>query len=385
MNRRVTPADGAPVDVWQPGRTHPTVVVLCEGPGPVLLDDEPAPGSGAPLTLAPGDSVQWEQDRALTVAVPDGADPSSVIVSENPGQPTPATAIARAILAQGLAADIASAISLAGVPAIDRPAVLLAPWSATIPAGTMWLSGALDVGAYATTIVTAAVHGTGTSAPEQTTLELRWLAGDGTTVIATDRVTLWLAPGGGGQTWALQAPAWGAWLQVAVTAQPGVTTTAVNLTLSVVGSFREKPAARSVVTAGGTWGGDVTSTSRPRMSQAVRVFSRGPIPSGQTWRDALSPAWPGGRLTINAQTTLPLSSPGVLNLLGINDAQQVDAVASWTLAAGAQRWTWTIDTPPDVALGFSLPNAGGFTSGSWDIEAVWAATPIGLPGTLADL
>lgn len=381
MNRRVTPTDGAPVDVWQPGRTHPTVVVLCEGPGPVLLDDEPAPGSGAPLTLAPGDSVQWQQDRALTVAVPDGAAPSSVIVSENPGQPTPATAIARAILAQGLAVDIASAISLAGVPAIDRPAVLLAPWAATIPAGITWLSGALDVAEYATVIVTAAVSGVDTTDPEQTQLELRWLTADGT-AISTDRVTVWLAPGGGGQTWSLQAPAWGAWLQLALTAPSGVTTSAVNLTTSVVGSYRERAAARSVVTAGGKWGGSVTSTSRPRMSQAVRVFSRAAIPSGETWRDAISPGWPGSRLTLNVQTNIALTGELAFNLLGINELQQVDAVASWTLGSGQRRWTWTVDTPPDTALGFSLPNTGGPASGTWEVEAVWAATPIGLPGAV---
>ena len=169
-------------------------------------------------------------------------------------------------------------------------------------------------------------------------------------------------------------------MQLAVTVPSGITTTSAMLTASVIASFRDRGVGRSVVTAAGAWGANVTSTSRPRMSQAVRVFSRSALAVGQTWRDAISPAWPGSRLTINAQTVATLTAEGVLNLFAINDLQAIDAVASWTLAAGARRWTWTIDTPPDTALGFSLTSPG--STGAWDIEAVWSETPVSLPGSL---
>lgn len=384
MNRAFAPGAGKPVDVWLPEQRHGAVVVVNVGDVTVLVDDTPPPGS-EPLELAPGESIPWDADRALTLAVGDlEPTPGAVLVTENTGQSSGARAIAQAILAQGLAVDIAQAISVAGVPAIDRPQVLMPTTSATIPSGQTWLSGALDVSAYATAIVQLAAVGAGTSTPEQVTAELRWLTDDGATIIATDRITLWLAPGGGAQTWCLQAPAWGSRLQLAVTVPATLTTTSVTLGASVVGSFRDRPAGRSVVTSAGAWGGDLTSTARPRMSPAVRVFSVAGIPSGKTWRDAFSPGWPGSQLTINAQTSIALTGAMAFNLLAINDLQQIDAVASWTLPSGTQRWSWTINTPPDTAIGFSLPNTGGVATGSWDVEAVWATTPVGLPGVLLD-
>lgn len=382
MNRAFAPAAGRPVDVWLPGQQHPDAVVVNVGDVVVLLDDTPPPGS-EPLELAPGESIPWDAGRGLSLAVGDlEPTPGRVLVTDNTGQSSGARAIAQAILEQGLAVDIAQAISVAGVPAIDRPVVLLPATSGTIPRGTSWLSGALNVAAYATCVVQLAASGTGTTTPEQLTAELRWLTEDGATVIATDRVTLWLAPAGAGaQTWCLQAPAWGARLQIAVSVPSGLTTTSVSLIAQVVGSFRDRPAGRSVVTPACPWGADLTSSSRARMSPAVLVCTA-TVPTGKVWRDVLSPSWPGERLTLNVQTVNALTGDMAFNLFGVNDAQAIDAVASWTLKSGERRWSWTVDTPPDMAVGFSLPNPSGAASGSWDVEAVWSSTPVGLPGVL---
>ena len=380
MNRSYPIEAGRPVDVWIPGRTHTAVVVVNTGDVVVLVDDTPPPGS-APLELAPGESIPWDANRALSLAVPDWSDPGEVLVTENQGESSGARAIARAIIAQGLAVDVAQAISLAGVPAIDRPVVLLPTQSATITRGTLWLSGAVDVGAYATAVVQLSVRGVGTTTPEQVTAELRWLTEDGVTTIATDRVVLWLDPGGGTQTWCLQAPAWGARLQLAVLVPATLTTTSVVLGASVIGSFRDRGIGRSVVTAPGAWGGTVTSTSRPMISPAVRVWSR-IIPTGAVWRDSISPAWPGVKLTLNVQTITPLSSDLSMQVWAVNDAQVVDTIASWTMGAGAKRWTWALDTPPDTAVGFYLVNTGGAASSQVDVEAIWSQAPVSLPGVL---
>lgn len=393
MGRRYPLSAGQAVDVWRPGVTHAGALVVNEGPGVVWLDTDPAPGT-APMPLSPGDSVPWDANRGLSLTA-DQLRATSVLVTDNSGQPSPATAIARAILEQGLAIDIASAISLAGVPAIDRPAVLLAPTTATVPRGVTWLSGSLDVSSYATCIVTLAARksGTGTPAiPAQVTAELRWLAEDGVTVIATDRKSLWLDPAGSSQTWCLQAPAWGSRLQLAVTVPDtyGVVPATypyagVVIGASVVGSYRDRPAGCSVVTPAGAWAGGVSSTFRGHLSASATTLNSPAIPAGTAWRDAISPAWPGERLTLTVQAPGgPLADPVDLALLVVRADSVVDTVAAWPLAVGSSRWVLGFDTPPDVALLLQARPASG-SPVLLEVETLWSKTPIGLPGTLLNV
>ena len=391
MNRRVQLGAGGAVDVWLPGQLHAAAVVVNVGSAVVELDDTPPPGT-AGLELPPGESIAWDANRGLSITA--GPSGGEVIVTDNGSPTSGARAIARSMLEEGLAADIASAISLAGVPAIDRPAVLMPATTATIPRGTTWLSGSMDVSSYATCIVTvAARRNVASPTPAQVTAELRWLAEDGVTIIATDRVSLWLDQAGSSQTWCLQAPAWGSRLQLAVSVPStyGVIpatypVASVVLGASVVGSYRDRPRGCSVVTPAGAWGGTTTSTFRGHLSASGTTMNTPAIGPGDSWRDAISPAWPGERLTLTVQAPGGALSASVeLSLLVVRTDSVVDTVASWTLATGQSRWTFVVDTPPDVALLVQARPAAGSPDVLLEVEALWSATPIGLPGPLLDV
>ncbi len=110
------------------------------------------------------------------------------------------------------------------------------------------------------------------------------------------------------------------------------------------------------------------------------------IGPGDSWRDAISPAWPGERLTLTVQAPGGALSASVeLSLLVVRTDSVVDTMASWTLATGQSRWTFVVDTPPDVALLVQARPAAGSPDVLLEVEALWSATPIGLPGALLDV
>jgi hypothetical protein len=104
--------------VYLPGRPHPAVTVVNQGPDTVYLSDTDMPTGGVGYPLRPLSTVLWDQDRALYMATA-GSDTANVIVMSNSGAVFDASAIASQILDQGLGTNIAQSISVKGVPLID--------------------------------------------------------------------------------------------------------------------------------------------------------------------------------------------------------------------------------------------------------------------------
>jgi hypothetical protein len=90
--------------------------------------------------LSPGSTIGWDKGRALyaIAAVPAGG---QVTLLTNGGQLNDVSALATAIIDAGLASDIASAISVQGVPVIDDPTTLfLVPTTTNIDSAPLsWI------------------------------------------------------------------------------------------------------------------------------------------------------------------------------------------------------------------------------------------------------
>lgn len=377
---------GVSRDVWLPQQRHGAAVVRVQT-GDVLLEDEPNSGGVGGLPAGVGDAIPWDADRPLTITAAGGTVASVLVVDNtNPVQPG--------------AVSIAREISVAGVPAIDRPATLLAATSATAAAfGGSWTSDVLPVDSYATVLVTVSVAPNNLQVTAAAALlELRWTDDDGA-VITTDRIALWLAPRlpigggfyapGGAQTWLIRSPSLGSGLQLDVTTAATVATQPVTVTASVVASYRAADRAVSVVTATGTrWKGPTevatiqVADHRGSLSPSVSIGTK-TLVAATSWREPITPAWPGRRLTLYVEADSTLSADVPLFVWGLDqDTAEVYSLASVTLTSGASRWTFTIDTPADTAVGFSLPAQAAIVGKAVTIATSWSDVPVGLPGAI---
>lgn len=114
--RAIGPSGAA---IYLPNRPHPLVTIVNQGPDIAYLssDDIPRDPWNEAHPLRVQSTIQWGEDQALYVASP--TEGTTIVITQNAGQVFDASAIAGQILSQGLGANIAQQISLAGVPQID--------------------------------------------------------------------------------------------------------------------------------------------------------------------------------------------------------------------------------------------------------------------------
>jgi hypothetical protein len=164
-----------------PGGFGDDVTVLNTGSATAYLTDQ-APDSttdGQPLSA--GSSLTWTKGQPLWVIGPSS---TTLVVSENTGPIFDAGAIAAQILAQGLAGQIATAINVIGVPAIES-ATVLEDFSAVTPAGfSPGLAGpAIDCSRYQSLrIYCSETYGIGGAYPPPRAYSITWYADAGGTI-----------------------------------------------------------------------------------------------------------------------------------------------------------------------------------------------------------
>jgi hypothetical protein len=164
-----------------PGGFGDDVTVLNTGSATAYLTDQ-APDSttdGQPLSA--GSSLTWTKGQPLWVIGPSS---TTLVVSENTGPIFDAGAIAAQILAQGLAGQIATAINVIGVPAIES-ATVLEDFSAVTPAGfSPGLAGpAIDCSRYQSLrIYCSETYGIGGTYPPPRAYSITWYADSGGTI-----------------------------------------------------------------------------------------------------------------------------------------------------------------------------------------------------------
>jgi hypothetical protein len=157
------------------------VTVLNTGSATAYLTDQ-APDSttdGQPLSA--GSSLTWTKGQPLWVIGPSS---TTLVVSENTGPIFDAGAIAAQILAQGLAGQIATAINVIGVPAIES-ATVLEQFSVVTPAGfSPGLAGpAIDCSRYQSLrIYCSETYGIGGAYPPPRPYSITWYADAGGTI-----------------------------------------------------------------------------------------------------------------------------------------------------------------------------------------------------------
>lgn len=98
------------------------VTITNTGTATAYLDSDQPDSTTSGQPLSAGSSLTWAKDQPLWTVAPVA---TTLVVSENTGAIFDAGAIASQILAQGLAAQIAAAINVVGVPAIESATVLM--------------------------------------------------------------------------------------------------------------------------------------------------------------------------------------------------------------------------------------------------------------------
>lgn len=147
----------------------------------VWVDSGPVTGPQG-VELTPGSSQPWPAGKPLHAWASSTAD---LFVTDGLDAGTNPGAIASAILAQGLAAQIASQIALSGAPPIDVNTVIL-NYTGTSVAGTDVLLDPLDVSRYQSLSVRVSEVDTATGAPVARQVEMDWLDTSGTYQRDTD-------------------------------------------------------------------------------------------------------------------------------------------------------------------------------------------------------
>lgn len=129
--------------IQQPARPYPAITIYNTGAATVYLGDDPPlnPTDGIPLSA--GSVIPWDADQALYAVCPTS---TTISTSSNTGVPFDAGAVAAQILDQGLATDIANAISITGAPPIDTNKLLVTLQN--LINGTGPSSALIDVSSY---------------------------------------------------------------------------------------------------------------------------------------------------------------------------------------------------------------------------------------------
>ena len=145
-------SSSTPIQATQNG--YPAPVTIYNSSKTATINCAESGNMASAFPLNPGSTLVWDAGKALYLALGSGAGPVTVFLNENGGSLTDATAIASAIIQQGLADDIAAKIAISGAPSIDASRIPI--YSATknvLTAGNTWFPNTppglgLDVSAY---------------------------------------------------------------------------------------------------------------------------------------------------------------------------------------------------------------------------------------------
>lgn len=160
--------------IYQPGRAHDPITIYNTGPDICYVDDENPLNSSQGQPLPNGSSLPWDEDRPLYIVCPTS---TGITISANTQVGFDAGAVAAQLIDQGLAQDIANAISITGAPPIDNLALLT---TVTLTNGQS--SAILDTSAYQSVQIVM-----GPSIPNSNTrVELEWLDSTAAVILALD-------------------------------------------------------------------------------------------------------------------------------------------------------------------------------------------------------
>lgn len=206
-----------PVQLLSSANLNVSTVANLDAANSVWLSSDPGGGAGA-IELTAGSTLSWDSMRSLYAYVVAGTT-VKVLVLDNGGTFNNGVAVANALTASGLAASIANQIYIAGVPAVDNPALLSFSINANIDGYT---TGSLNIARHQS--ITVIVSGAGTIGRDVNVFM------DG--AISTDPNYTFVAQFGGVTTFVF--PANGSSLTVSVN---GIGSAFVG-TVSVTGSYR---------------------------------------------------------------------------------------------------------------------------------------------------
>lgn len=142
-----TVRNGLPTLVISP-RTD-AVTVYNQSPISVYLSSEPG---NTGFELPPGSTLTWDAGQYLYAFHKVDGTTADITVLPNAGVMNDTRALARAIVAEGLAPAIATEINALGVPSIDKPETLSTGTPTLISAATRTIVPRMDVSKYASVI-----------------------------------------------------------------------------------------------------------------------------------------------------------------------------------------------------------------------------------------
>lgn len=121
------------------------VTITNTGTATAYLDSDQPDSTTSGQPLSAGSSLTWSKDQPLWTVAPVA---TTLVVSENTGAIFDAGAIASQILAQGLADQIAAAINVVGVPAIESATVIVNQSTVTPSGANPGFAGIFDCSRY---------------------------------------------------------------------------------------------------------------------------------------------------------------------------------------------------------------------------------------------
>lgn len=257
--------------VFLANQSNPAVTVYNSGSKTVFLDSQDPvsnPSAGQPLSA--GSSIGWDSKQAL-YAITAAGETTTITVTNNSGNIFDAGAIATQIIDQGLAQDIANAISITGAPPIDQFTNILRQ-TFTGAAGFLTPS-AVDVSMYQSLAITYSQG----SIPQQGALLVIWTDASFNT-LAQEKVVF-----GSGQNAAgnighvLELPVRGS--RVAIQLLP-VLGTGTGFVINVSGSYKTLSRSRFNSVGAGSADGSIIPAGG-----AVEGYHswNGTIPVSTTW------------------------------------------------------------------------------------------------------
>jgi hypothetical protein len=231
---------GRNTPVWRPGVPHEAATLINAGAVTVYLDENPsARTAGQPLSA--GSSVLWDADRGLYAATAAGTT-STLVVSPNQGAGFDAGAVAAQLIDQGLAGDIADAISIAGAPPIDAPGMPHDAQQNVATGVAPVTTGIIDIARY--NFVEVWVLESGVTTPNTTSrsVTLTWYADAAATIIVHSVVYYYGAYNG---NIGIKGPVAGGAMALRLSWTAAATVQTVTLQSWVFGSMRMSSQASS--------------------------------------------------------------------------------------------------------------------------------------------
>lgn len=293
--------------------------------------------------IAPGSTLIWENTQEQLWAW--CATTSTLMVSTNAGSGVDAGGIAQQLIAQGLANDIASAISLQGVPPIDRPTTLLQDTRA-VASGTQVIFPIIDASSYASLMFGYGETGVSGAGTQVRFIQFAWYAdAAGTLAIGADAV---LPSVDGGQALG-QIAVRGPYVQIIYNAV--ATAVSSTCTITVDGSFRSLAAKR--VRCASSLANTVT-VSRLGAADGLSIAS-GSVGAGVAL-DWYPWCW-AGPITINVNIGAITVTPGAVDLLDMSSGKVVCRI---TLPVSASSQNYIADCwVPAGQYQVKITNNGG--------------------------